>query len=82
MIDDGEIFTREGGGNYPAVAVPLVALGSQSGIIEVIDVSANSVAASFSVHNNAVRGLRWLGNSRLVSYSYTAVQFTEFSAYY
>ncbi|KAL1823733.1 hypothetical protein ACET3Z_010511 [Daucus carota] len=59
------------GGNYPAVAVPLVALGSQSGTIEVIDVSANSVAASFYVHNNVVRGLRWLGNSRLVSYSYT-----------
>lgn len=77
MIDDGEIFTREGGGNYPAVAVPLVALGSQSGTIEVIDVSANSVAASFYVHNNVVRGLRWLGNSRLVSYSYTLVQFID-----
>uniref|UniRef100_A0A5B7AX15 Putative WD repeat-containing protein 11-like isoform X2 n=1 Tax=Davidia involucrata TaxID=16924 RepID=A0A5B7AX15_DAVIN len=59
------------GGNYPAVAVPLVALGTQSGTIDVIDVSANAVAASFSVHNSTVRGLRWLGNSRLVSFSYT-----------
>ncbi|KAK3025871.1 hypothetical protein RJ639_042300 [Escallonia herrerae] len=58
------------GGNYPAVAVPLVALGTQSGTIDVIDVSANAVAASFSVHNSVVRGLRWLGNSRLVSFSY------------
>ncbi|XP_021277334.1 WD repeat-containing protein 11 [Herrania umbratica] len=61
------------GGNNPAVAVPLVALGTQSGTIDVIDVSANAVAASFSVHNSTVRGLRWLGNSRLVSFSYTQV---------
>ncbi|KAK9149619.1 hypothetical protein Scep_008376 [Stephania cephalantha] len=59
------------GGNNPAVAVPLVALGTQSGAIDVIDVSANAVAASFCVHNGIVRGLRWLGNSRLVSFSYT-----------
>ncbi|KAF1002874.1 uncharacterized protein LOC141700003 [Apium graveolens] len=59
------------GGNYPAVAVPLVALGSQSGTIDVVDVSANAVAASFSVHNNVIRGLRWLGNSKLVSFSYS-----------
>lgn len=63
----------EGGGNSPAVAVPLVALGTQSGTIDVIDVSANAVAASFSVHNGIVRGLRWLGNSRLVSFSYVQV---------
>lgn len=78
MIDYGEIFTREGGGNYPAVAVPLVALGFQSGMIDIIDVSANAVAASFSVHNNVVRGLKWLGNSRLVSFSYTQVQLAQF----
>ncbi|CAI9100824.1 OLC1v1038003C1 [Oldenlandia corymbosa var. corymbosa] len=59
------------GGNFPAVAVPLVALGTQSGTIEIIDVSANAVAASFSVHNSVVRGLRWLGNSRVVSFSYS-----------
>ncbi|XP_043724935.1 WD repeat-containing protein 11-like isoform X2 [Telopea speciosissima] len=61
------------GGNHPAAAVPLVALGTQNGIIDVIDVSANAVAASFSVHNSTVRGLRWLGNSQLVSFSYTQV---------
>lgn len=64
---------HEGGGNSPAVAVPLVALGTQSGTIDVIDISANAVAASFSVHSSVVRGLRWLGNSRLVSFSYTQV---------
>ncbi|ESR64120.1 transducin family protein / WD-40 repeat family protein [Citrus sinensis] len=62
-----------GGGNYPAVAVPLVALGTQSGAVDVVDVSANAVTASFSVHNGTVRGLRWLGNSRLVSFSYSQV---------
>ncbi|XP_004508475.1 uncharacterized protein [Cicer arietinum] len=59
------------GGNYPAAAVPLVALGTQSGTIDVVDVSANAVTSSLSVHNGIVRGLRWLGNSRLVSFSYT-----------
>ncbi|KAK8471233.1 hypothetical protein PHAVU_003G167101 [Phaseolus vulgaris] len=59
------------GGNYPAATVPLVALGTQSGTIDVVDVSANAVASSLSVHNGTVRGLRWLGNSRLVSFSYT-----------
>ncbi|XP_030954602.1 WD repeat-containing protein 11-like isoform X2 [Quercus lobata] len=59
------------GGNIPAVAVPLVALGTQSGTIDIVDVSANAIAASFSVHNGMVRGLRWLGNSRLVSFSYS-----------
>ncbi|KAI4377162.1 hypothetical protein MLD38_014839 [Melastoma candidum] len=65
------IATLARGGNSPAVAVPFVALGTQSGTIDVIDVSANAVAASFSIHNNVVRGLRWLGNSRLVSFSYS-----------
>ncbi|XP_051113842.1 uncharacterized protein LOC127239643 isoform X2 [Andrographis paniculata] len=63
--------TSARGGNTPAVAVPLVALGSQSGTIDIIDISANAVAASYSVHSNVVRGLRWLGNSRVVSFSYS-----------
>jgi WD40 repeat protein len=58
------------GGNNPAPAVPLVALGTQNGTIEVVDVVANAVSVSFSVHSSTVRGLRWLGNSRLVSFSY------------
>ncbi|KAI3725808.1 hypothetical protein L1987_65603 [Smallanthus sonchifolius] len=43
--------TLASGGNHPAVAVPLVALGTQNGSIDIIDVSANAVAASFSVHD-------------------------------
>ncbi|KAL9685127.1 hypothetical protein QQ045_022574 [Rhodiola kirilowii] len=61
------------GGSSPAVAVPLVALGTQSGTVDIIDVSANAIAASFCVHNGVIRGLQWLGNSRLVSFSYTQV---------
>ncbi|KAL1195386.1 hypothetical protein V5N11_019949 [Cardamine amara subsp. amara] len=61
------------GGNIPAAAVPLVALGTQSGTIDVVDVSTNAVAASTSVHTSVVRGLRWLGNSRLVSFSHSQV---------
>lgn len=59
------------GGNHPAVAVPLVALGTQSGSVDIVDVSANAVAASFCIHESVVRGLRWLGNTRLVSFSYS-----------
>ncbi|KAK9162334.1 hypothetical protein Syun_003236 [Stephania yunnanensis] len=40
-------------------------------LIDVIIVSANAVAVSFCVHNGIVSGLRWLGNLRLVSFSYT-----------
>ncbi|KAK3155963.1 hypothetical protein QOZ80_2AG0101060 [Eleusine coracana subsp. coracana] len=61
------------GGNNPAPAVPLVALGTQNGTIEVVDVVANAVSVSFAVHNSNVRGLKWLGNSRLVSFSYNQV---------
>ncbi|KAG1346198.1 hypothetical protein COCNU_06G000270 [Cocos nucifera] len=67
------IATLARGGNNPAPAVPLVALGTQSGTIDVIDVSANVVAGSFSVHSGIIRGLKWLGNSRLVSFSYSQV---------
>jgi hypothetical protein len=66
-------FLSEGGGNNPAPAVPLVALGTQNGTIEVVDVVANAVSVSFAVHNSTVRGLRWLGNSRFVSFSYNQV---------
>ncbi|EMS63946.1 WD repeat-containing protein 11 [Triticum urartu] len=62
-----------GGGNNPAPAVPLVALGTQNGTIEVVDVLANAVSVSFAVHSSTVRGLRWLGNSRLASFSYNQV---------
>ncbi|XP_010533145.1 PREDICTED: WD repeat-containing protein 11 [Tarenaya hassleriana] len=61
------------GGNTPAVVVPLIALGTEGGTIDVVDVSANAVAASFSAHSSSVRGLKWLGNSRLVSFSYSRV---------
>ncbi|CAL9234326.1 unnamed protein product [Arabidopsis halleri] len=61
------------GGNFPAVVVPLVALGTEAGTIDVVDVSANAVAASFSTHTSSIRGLNWLGNSRLVSFSCSRV---------
>lgn len=73
LYDFNGMLLPEGGGSSSAVAVPLVALGTQNGTIDVIDVPANAVAASFSAHNGTVRGLRWLGNSRLVSFSYTQV---------
>ena len=44
----------EDGRNYPAVAIPLVALGTQRAII---DVFANAIVASFYVHGVTVRGL-------------------------
>uniref|UniRef100_A0A0E0CF81 Uncharacterized protein n=1 Tax=Oryza meridionalis TaxID=40149 RepID=A0A0E0CF81_9ORYZ len=59
------------GGNNPAPAVPLVAVGTQNGTIEIVDVLANAISVSFAVHSSTVRGLRWLGNSRLVSFSYS-----------
>ncbi|KAJ7557212.1 hypothetical protein O6H91_05G117000 [Diphasiastrum complanatum] len=64
-----------GGGNGGAAPVPLIALATQGGIIELMDPAANAVTSNFSLHNNnVVRGVRWLGNSRLVSFSYTEVK--------
>ncbi|KAL7589048.1 hypothetical protein Lser_V15G37852 [Lactuca serriola] len=54
-----------------SLAIPLVALGTQSGSVDIVDVSVNVVAASFCIHDSVVRGLRWLGNTRLVSFSHT-----------
>lgn len=60
--------------NAGAVSVPLVALACQGGNLELVDTAANTITASFAVHNNqTVRGVRWLGNKRLVSFSYVEV---------
>jgi hypothetical protein len=62
------------GSNAAAVSVPLVALACQGGNLEIVDTAANTITASFAVHNNqTVRGVRWLGNTRLVSFSYVEV---------
>ncbi|KAH7442491.1 hypothetical protein KP509_03G091500 [Ceratopteris richardii] len=68
------LATAPGGGNGPAVSVPLVALATQGGTIELVDAISNSITSSFQVHNSSVRGLRWLGNSRIVSFSYTEIK--------
>lgn len=73
---EAELFGDAGatGSNAGAVSVPLVALACQGGTVELVDAAANAISASFSVHNNqVVRGVRWLGNTRLVSFSYTEV---------
>ncbi|XP_024388450.1 uncharacterized protein [Physcomitrium patens] len=63
------------GSNAGAVSVPLVALACQGGSLELVDTAANTITASFAVHSNqTVRGVRWLGNTRLVSFSYTEVK--------
>eukprot|EP00250_Pteridium_aquilinum_P015429 c22572_g1_i1 orf=475-4656(+) len=68
------LATAPGGGNGPAVSVPLVALATQGGTIELVDTMSNAITSSFLVHSSSVRGLRWLGNSRLVSFSYTEIK--------
>ena len=67
------LLVLPGGGNGPAISAPLVALATQGGTIEVVDALSNAVTSSFLVHPGPVRGLRWLGNSRLVSFSFTEV---------
>jgi hypothetical protein len=60
-----------GGNNSAAISIPLVALATQAGTVELVDTAANAITASYTVHNAAiVRGVRWLGNTRLVSFSY------------
>ncbi|KAL3689312.1 hypothetical protein R1sor_015621 [Riccia sorocarpa] len=70
-----QLAITTGGSNAGAVAVPMVALATQGGTLELVDASANAVTSSFAIHNSSVvRGVRWLGNSRLVSFSYTEVK--------
>ena len=38
----------------PAVAIPMVALGTQSETMGIIDISATAVAASISVHSSTL----------------------------
>ncbi|BFI33782.1 hypothetical protein AXG93_59s1230 [Marchantia polymorpha subsp. ruderalis] len=67
--------TVTGGSGAGAVAVPMVALATQGGTLELVDAAANAVTSSFAVHNSSVvRGVRWLGNTRLVSFSHTEVK--------
>lgn len=58
----------------PPPPVPLAALATSAGSIEIVDPAALSVVSSFSVHSGSVRGVRWLGNSRLVSFSSAEVK--------
>ncbi|GJP41231.1 hypothetical protein CLOM_g900 [Closterium sp. NIES-68] len=58
-------------GSLPAAAVPLVAVATQEGSIELVDTAVHAIAASFHLHDSMVRGVRWLGNTRLVSFSFT-----------
>ncbi|KAL2631416.1 hypothetical protein R1flu_016102 [Riccia fluitans] len=70
-----QLAITNGRSNAGAVAVPMVALATQGGTLELVDAAANAVTSSFAVHNNSmVRGVRWLGNSRLVSFSYSEVK--------
>lgn len=72
MLISSSLFS--GGNTAGAVSAPLVALATQGGTVDLVDPAANAITASFSVHNNSiVRGVRWLGNSRIVSFSYTEV---------
>ena len=62
-----ECYAGVEGSNAGAVSV-------QGGNLELVDTAANTITASFAVHNNqTVRGVRWLGNKRLVSFSYVEV---------
>lgn len=79
-----ECYAGGEGSNFGAVSIPLTALACQGGNLELVDSAANTITASFSVHNNQpVRGVRWLGNTRLVSFSYTEVLHTlKFMMYF
>ncbi|CAI5534773.1 unnamed protein product [Closterium sp. Naga37s-1] len=57
-------------GSLAAAAVPLVAVATQEGGVELVDTAVHAIAASFLLHPSMVRGVRWLGNTRLVSFSF------------
>ncbi|CAI5997143.1 unnamed protein product [Closterium sp. NIES-65] len=61
-------------GSLAAAAVPVVAVATQEGGVELVDTAVHAIAASFLLHPSMVRGVRWLGNTRLVSFSFQEVR--------
>lgn len=53
----------------------LLAVGTSTGGVELVDAASHALAASFAVHpaDSPVRGLTWLGTSRVVSFSVSQV---------
>ena len=95
----GTVVGAGAGGGAGAPAVPLVALATQGGSVELLDTATHAICArsadrhpppanpspspsplrllvgsSHSVHDTMVRGVRWLGNHKLVSFSFSEVK--------
>eukprot|EP00116_Pleurobrachia_bachei_P004138 sb/3464400/ len=48
---------------------PLLALGTSSGNILIINLDTSQTAKEFTIHTSAVRGIEWVANRRLLTFS-------------
>ncbi|XP_062608661.1 WD repeat-containing protein 11-like isoform X2 [Saccostrea cucullata] len=53
-----------------SVYQPLLAVGSSTGVIQIINISSGLIVKEFSVHTGPVRGIEWCNLKSFLSYSY------------
>jgi len=49
--------------------IRLVAMGTQLGTLEIVDIGSGSIRRTFKVHDSAVLGVRWMNPDVLISFS-------------
>lgn len=53
-----------------SVYEPLIAVGSSTGVVQIINISSGLIVKEYSVHTGTVRGIEWCSLKSFLSYSY------------
>ncbi|GFO31567.1 WD repeat-containing protein 11 [Plakobranchus ocellatus] len=49
---------------------PLMALGTHSGVVQIVNVASGQIEREYSIHSSPVRGIEWSGLKTFLSYSH------------
>ncbi|GFR86903.1 WD repeat-containing protein 11 [Elysia marginata] len=49
---------------------PLLALGTHSGVVQIVNVASGQIEREYSIHSSPVRGIEWSGLKTFLSYSH------------
>lgn len=52
--------------------VPLMATGTQTGLVQIFNMAQGTIEQEFALHNYPVRGIEWTGLSSFLSYAYSS----------
>ncbi|XP_078310578.1 WD repeat-containing protein 11-like [Crassostrea virginica] len=53
-----------------SVYEPLIAVGSSTGLVQIVNISSGLIVKEYSVHTGTVRGIEWCSLKSFLSYSY------------